>query len=114
MSPWECDVAGEDYLTPVSARLGRDNAAVNWLFRNRATGEITVFQAPNVALGTFFVAFFVNRLFNPSGTPGTVLTVLQTCALAIWACDELVRGVNPFRRILGAAFLLGIVASLTF
>jgi hypothetical protein len=115
-----------DYLTPMSGesartavshgphRPGRDNAVLNWLFRNRRTGEITVFQAPNLALGTFLVAFFVNRLFNPSGTAGTVLTVVQTGALAIWAVDELARGVNPFRRMLGGAFLVGILASLTF
>ena len=99
---------------PGTGERGRDNASVNWLFRNRETGEITVFQAPNLALATFFVAFFVNRLFNPSGTIGTVLTVVQTGALAIWAADELVRGVNPFRRMLGAAFLVAIAASLTF
>jgi hypothetical protein len=56
----------------------------------------------------------LNRLRNPSGTAGTVLTVVQTGALAIWAVDELARGVNPFRRMLGAAFLVWIVASLTF
>ena len=87
---------------------------MNWLFRNRETGEITVFQAPNPALGTFFVVFFVNRLFNPPGTAGTALTAIGTGALAIWAVDELARGVNPFRRILGAAFLVGILARLMF
>ena len=71
-------------------------------------------QAPNLALGTFFVAFFANRLFNPSGAAGTVLTVIETGALTIWALDELARGVNPFRRTLGAAVLVGILASLTF
>jgi hypothetical protein len=95
-------------------RRGRDNAILNWLFRNRRTGEITVAQAPNLALGTFFVAFFANRLFNPSGTAGTVLTVIQTGALAIWALDELLRGVNPFRRMLGGAFVVWILVSLTF
>ena len=97
----------------MAERGARDNAAVNWLLRNRQTGEITVFQAPNLALGTFLAAFVVNRLVDPSGALGTALTVVERGALAIWAADELVRGVNPFRRILGAVFLAGLLAGLT-
>ena len=99
-----------------SARLrtGRDNAPVNWLFRNRQTGEITVAQRPNVALGLFLVASIVNALLDPSGVVGTALTVLAKGALAFWALDELFRGVNPFRRMLGAFFLGLLIVSLTF
>jgi type IV secretory pathway VirB2 component (pilin) len=35
--------------------------------------------------------------------------IVATIALAVWAADELIRGVNPFRRVLGAVVLVGIV-----
>ena len=87
---------------------------MNWLFRNRQTGEITVAQAPNAALIIFLVAALVQHAFNIHGTVGTGLAVVSTGALAVWSADELMRGVNPFRRLLGAVVLAGIVASLAF
>ena len=84
------------------------------MFRNRQTGEITVAQAPNAALIVFLVAAVIHRVFDITGNPGTALTVVATGALAIWAVDELLRGVNPFRRILGAIVLGAVVASLMF
>jgi hypothetical protein len=87
---------------------------VNWLFRNRQTGEITVAQAPNAALIVFLVAAVVHRVFDITGNLGTSLSIVATGALAFWAADELLRGVNPFRRILGAIVLAGIAASLAF
>ena len=86
---------------------------MDWLFRNRQTGEITIAQAPNAALIVFLVALVVHRLFNITGNAGTGLTIVSTGALAIWAADELLRGVNPFRRMLGGLVLAGILASLT-
>jgi hypothetical protein len=87
---------------------------MDWLFRNRQTGEITVAQAPNAALIIFLVAAVVHRVFDITGSLGTALAVISTGALAFWAADELLRGVNPFRRILGAIVLAGIAASLAF
>jgi hypothetical protein len=87
---------------------------VNWLFRNRQTGDITIGQAPNPPLWVFLAATAVRLLFHPSGGAGTAVTVVATGALAVWALEELVGGVNPFRRILGAVVLAGIIASLTF
>ena len=87
---------------------------MNWLFRNRQTGEITVAQAPNAALVVFLVTTAVNLIFDPAGTIGTAVKLASRGALAIWAADEILRGVNPFRRILGAIVLAGIVASLAF
>jgi hypothetical protein len=37
--------------------------------------------------------------------------VAGTAAFAVWAADEVVRGVNPWRRLLGGAVLLGLVVS---
>jgi hypothetical protein len=87
---------------------------VNWLFRNRQTGEITIAQAPNPPLWVFLAAAIVQAIFRPTDGVGTALTVVARGALAIWAIDEVARGVNPFRRILGGIVLAGIVASLTF
>jgi hypothetical protein len=36
----------------------------------------------------------------------TAVTAVGTVALVVWALDELVRGVNPFRRLLGAGVLV--------
>ena len=41
-----------------------------------------------------------------------VLTVLSTGALLVWAADEVLRGVNPFRRLLGAGVLVVVVLGL--
>ena len=87
---------------------------MNWLFRNRQTGEITVGQAPNAALIVFLVATVVHHAFSIRGNTGTGLTIVSTVALAVWSADELLRGVNPFRRLLGAVVFVGIVASLAF
>ncbi|HVN52208.1 MAG TPA: hypothetical protein VMT43_12275 [Acidimicrobiales bacterium] len=71
-----------------------------WLFRNRETGRITIAQFPNVALWVFLATVAV-RWFVGAGWAHLVLDVLALAALAWWAIDEVVRGVNPWRRILG-------------
>jgi len=38
--------------------------------------------------------------------------VLAAGALIWWAVDELIRGVNPWRRLLGGAVLAGQIAKL--
>ena len=84
----------------------------NWLFRNRRTGEITIAQAPNPALIVWLVATVIKVSFSPSGTVGTALTIFGSGALIIWAGDELIRGVNPFRRAAGAVVLVVIAVGL--
>jgi hypothetical protein len=85
---------------------------VNWLFRNRQTGEITIAQRPNAALIVFLVATIVKLIFSPAGGIGTTVTVVAQGALAVWALDEIVRGVNPFRRIFGGVVLAGLALRL--
>lgn len=80
---------------------------VNWLFRDRTTGSITVAQFPNWSLSTWIVATVVDRVVKPQGTTGSVVHVVAVASLLVWAADEVVRGVNPFRRILGA--VVGII-----
>jgi len=78
---------------------------IDWLFRNRQTGEITIAQMPNAPLIVFLVAVVVGLLFHPSGTLGTVVSAVATVALIVWAGDEVLRGVNPWRRLLGGGVL---------
>jgi hypothetical protein len=79
--------------------------AIDWMFRSRETGKITIAQFPNIPLWVFFGATIVGWIVKPSGTARTALGVVGTAALAVWALDEVVRGVNPWRRLLGGSFL---------
>ena len=85
---------------------------IDWLFRNRSTGRITIAQAPNVPLLVFLGATGVRWVLHPSGTVGTVVAVIGTLALVVWAADEVVRGVNPWRRLLGGGVLAVTVVGL--
>jgi hypothetical protein len=85
--------------------------AVNWLFRNRRTGRITVAQWPNIPLWGFLLGSLVLRFLHPSGSVEAALRIGAVSCLLIWAADELIRGVNPFRRFLGVAVMLGTVAA---
>ncbi|MCW2570810.1 MAG: hypothetical protein JWO88_868 [Frankiales bacterium] len=82
----------------------------DWMFRSRATGRITLYQAPNKRLAIWFVATVALRLGHPRGWLHEVLQILAVTALAVWATDEVLRGVNPFRRLIGAAVLAVLIA----
>jgi hypothetical protein len=85
---------------------------VRWMFVNRRTGGITVAQWPNVALSVFIALSVARRLNIAKGTPQTALRLLSIVAILVWAADELIRGVNPFRRILGLGVLLATISGL--
>ena len=84
---------------------GSVRTAVDWLFRSRVTGRITIAQFPNLPLALFIVAGVAQWLLDPAGRVDTALTVVGTAGLLGWAADELVRGVNPWRRLLGGSVL---------
>src|ERR1700722_491257 len=95
------------------AALRNFDEALRWMLVNRRTGGLTVAQWPNVALSVS-IALSIMRRFNiQKGTPKTTLGVLSFAATIVWAVDELVRGVNPFRRILGFVVLLTTASSIT-
>ncbi len=58
----------------------------------------------------FAVAWVLSRVLDPGGAAGTALDVVGTVALLVWAVEEIAGGVNPFRRLLGAVVLGGLVA----
>ena len=78
---------------------------IDWLYRNRTTGRITIGQFPNAALGLFLAATALQLVLDPTGEPRAGLALLAAGGLIWWAIDELIRGVNPWRRLLGGAVL---------
>jgi hypothetical protein len=81
---------------------------VDWLFRHRENGQIALGQAPNLEQQVFQLTT-VTGTFLPKSRLRTALGVVAIGALTVWGLDELIRGVNPFRRLLGLASLCGIV-----
>lgn len=85
---------------------------LQWFFVSRQTGRITIAQAPNLVLWIVIAAAALRWLLPMSGTPALVLDVAFKGGLVVWALDELFRGVNPWRRCLGAAVLAYEIATL--
>ena len=83
---------------------------IDWLFRDRNTGRITIAQFPNAALWLFLVATVLQLLLDPTGRLRTGLRLLAAAGLIWWAVDELLRGVNPWRRLLGGLVLAAQIA----
>jgi hypothetical protein len=76
-----------------------------WFFRNRETGAITIAQAPNLALWIVMVGSVLIWVWPPLGRLGVAFEVVVKGGLFVWAIDEVLRGVNPWRRCLGAVVL---------
>ena len=85
--------------------------AADWMFRDRTTGKVVVAQRPNVPLTAWLVCLAAGWLTHPHGGWATGLHVVGTVALVVWAGEEIVRGVNPWRRTLGAGVLLALVVT---
>lgn len=60
-------------------------------------------QAPNLLLWIVIVAGMVRLIRPDDDQVGIIVQIVFECALLCWAVDEIVRGVNPWRRCLGAA-----------
>lgn len=83
----------------------------DWWFRDRH-GRVVIAQPPNLTLWVWIVATAVRVLLDPTGAIGTAVRVVGVAALLAWALDEIVRGVNPWRRLLGVVVFAGQVAAL--
>lgn len=79
---------------------------LDWFFRNRETGAITVAQWPNLVLWIVIVAGILLWIWPSAGKASLALTIVVKGGLIIWGADEIIRGVNPWRRCLGAAVVL--------
>ncbi len=96
-------VSSTDGAAPATSAV---ESAFDWCFRDRRTGHIVIAQFPNVALGVFVVTVVVRWFLAERTTAFTVAAWVGAAALGWWAVDEVVRGVNPWRRCLGAAVLV--------
>jgi hypothetical protein len=79
--------------------------AFEWVFRSRIDGRIVVAQWPNLSLAVFAAARLVGVFLDAGTRPATGGQVVATFAIVWWGADELVRGVNPWRRFLGTTVL---------
>jgi hypothetical protein len=77
-----------------------------WFFRNRETGAVTIAQAPNLVLWIVIVGSVLLWFWPPPGRAGVALEIVVKGGLFVWATDEIFRGVNPWRRCLGAAVFI--------
>ena len=70
-------------------------------------GQVTLAQWPNPALAVWLVTVLVGWTGVLGAARSTTLADVGMGALIVWALDELIRGVSPFRRLLGAVVLTG-------
>ena len=76
---------------------------LDWWIRDKDTGRIVLMQPPNAAILVFF-ASYVLRWFTGDRLDSQ-LSHIGMGALAVWGLDEVIRGANPFRRLLGVGVL---------
>ena len=82
------------------------DGAVQWWFENRETGEITVAQFPNWPLFGIGAGWLVRAVSDVGSPVHDAAGVAVTALWIYWGADELVRGVNPWRRVLGSVVLV--------
>lgn len=85
---------------------------LRWFFRNRETGAITIAQMPNLVLWVVIVAAALRWIWSSPGNLDLALAFVVKGGLVVWALDEIFRGVNPWRRCLGAGVLFVVLATL--
>ena len=81
------------------------------MFRSRTTGKITVGQPANLSQKLFQASTLVGVMLPKQTQAREIAGEVAVVSLTWWAADELLRGVNPFRRISGAVTLV-VVAGL--
>ncbi len=84
--------------------------SVDWWFRDRTTGAIVVAQFPNLPLWIFGASVAAGWFVSDESGAADVVGWIGTGALAWWALDEVIRGVNPWRRVLGVGGCVLVVA----
>lgn len=92
----------------MASTSSRDKSRVlslDWWIRDRE-GKVVLAQWPNPALWVWLISLVVGPTGLFGEARGEQLTLVGQGALIVWGLDELVRGANPFRRLLGAAVLV--------
>ena len=101
-------------IDPEPTPRAKPAGPVRWCFEDRSSGRIVVAQAPNLPLWLFLAALLIEIVVHPTGKVGLAVTLAKVAGLTIWALDEIIRGVNPWRRALGVGALVYELASLFF
>jgi hypothetical protein len=97
----------------IEPKRGRGRRVIRWMFADRRSGRLTIAQWPNITLWLFIILTVGLHVLHAKGSVGELIRVLADVALLVWAADEVIRGVNPFRRILGCLVLVVAIESLT-
>lgn len=79
--------------------------SLRWWFENRSTGDITVAQFPNWPLFAIAGLSLARTVASDGSSVADVSSVAVTGLWLYWGADEVVRGVNPWRRVLGVAVI---------
>ena len=77
-----------------------------WWFENRETGEITIGQFPNWPLWGIGASWLLVLVAGADSTLGRTAGWAASLLWVYWGADEIIRGVNPWRRALGAVVVL--------
>lgn len=81
-------------------------SAVTWAFRNRETGRIVLYQPPNRLALTTTAAMTASALLGRrSGGAARAASAVGRVTGVLWSLGEVVGGVTPFRRAVGAVTL---------
>ncbi len=78
-------------------------------FVSDRTGRIVIAQPPNLPIIGWAITGLASVLL-PAGTLQTVLSYFSGAFLFAWALLELMSGDSPFRRVLGAVTIAGMIA----
>lgn len=84
---------------------------LRWFFCDPKTGRVVIAQRPNLPLAVFLLTVVVRAALHPQGDAGRVVRTVGTVSIVWWSVDEIVRGANPFRRVLGAVVLAATILS---
>ena len=84
-----------------------------WWFENRETGEITIAQFPNWPIWSIGVAWLTRLPLTDGSGPHDIVGWVIRVLWLTWGADELARGVNPWRRLLGVAVIVWQLVSIT-
>jgi hypothetical protein len=87
----------------------RMRRAANWSFCSRDSGRVAIVQWPNISLAIVIMCDLARALLHTRGGLDEVLHWTGSAALVWWSLDEIIRGVNPFRRALGVVVLVRLI-----
>jgi hypothetical protein len=86
-----------------SSGTGPRPGSAAWWFTDRRTGAVVIGQFPNAPLWILLATIAARPFLATDSGPDIAARWVGAAALAWWAGDEVLRGVNPWRRLLGAA-----------